>query len=58
MNVKFVIYALMISLVSSVASWQELLKGTPGSASRGGSAWSSSSSTGGYGSSSGGSGHK
>lgn len=61
MNVKFILYALLISIISSGASWGRMLAG-PGlsdsggsSGSRGGSSWSSSTGSGGGG---GGGGHK
>ncbi|WP_170942250.1 hypothetical protein [Noviherbaspirillum denitrificans] len=57
MNGKFILYALMVSLVCTILSWGELADGGSGSASRSGSSWSSNSgSTGG--SWGGGGGHK
>jgi len=48
MKGKFIVYALMVSLVSTIASWNKLLSGNSmsnsSSGSRTGSSWSSSSS--------------
>lgn len=54
MTGKFIIYALMVSLVCTILSWGELADGG-GSSSRSGSSWSSNTGSGG---SWGGGGHK
>jgi uncharacterized membrane protein YgcG len=63
MNLKFILYALLISLISSTASWSRMLAGAEaaaGAGSRSGSSWSSNTGGGGWSSGGGssGGGHK
>ena len=55
MTGKFIVYALLVSLICTILSWSELADGGSRSSARAGSTWSSNSgSTGGWG----GGGHK
>jgi hypothetical protein len=54
MNGKFIVYALVVCLFTTMASWGKLISST-GGASRGGSSWSSHSGGSSWGS---GGGHK
>jgi hypothetical protein len=60
MKGKFIVYALVVSLVTTMASWGKVLSGNSfgGSGSRSGSSWSSTSGGSSWGSGGGGGGHK